>query len=177
LDSNRKGDLTGGTVSGPLDGIGVTYAPRIHNRGSSDPRCTRQEVQMHAEELLPVKEIVSTLEEGRQRLSDADLVGASRSALTSAREAVADGWPRRRQASRWPWVAGAILGMTVLVVLLTPAFRRWEAARRASDKPDGVMGEVTPATAMSAADDTSDLAHPAEPDALDTAPLLDGGTE
>jgi hypothetical protein len=30
---------------------------------------------------------------------------------------------------------------------------------------------------MSAADDTSDIAHPAEPDALDTAPLLDGGTE
>jgi hypothetical protein len=39
------------------------------------------------------------------------------------------------------------------------------------------MGDVMPAPAMSAADDTSDLAHPGEPDALDTAPLLDGGTE
>ena len=48
---------------------------------------------MHVEELPSVKEVVSTLEEARQRVSEADLVGASRSALTSAREAVADGWP------------------------------------------------------------------------------------
>jgi hypothetical protein len=132
---------------------------------------------MHVEELPSVREVVSTLEEARQRVSEANLVGASRSALTSAREAVADGWPRRRRASRWPWVAGAILGMTVLVVLLTPAFRRWAASRRASGGPDGGMGDAMPAPAMSAADDTSDIAHPAEPDALDTAPLLDGGTE
>ena len=39
------------------------------------------------------------------------------------------------------------------------------------------MGDATPAPAMSAADETSDLAYPAEPDALGTAPLLDGGTE
>jgi hypothetical protein len=132
---------------------------------------------MHVEELPSVREVVSTLEEARQRVSEANLVGASRSALTSAREAVADGWPRRRRASRWPWVAGAILGMTVLVVLLTPAFRRWAASRRASGGPDGGMDDAMPAPAMSAADDTSDIAHPAEPDALDTAPLLDGGTE
>jgi hypothetical protein len=132
---------------------------------------------MHVEELPSVKEVVSTLEEARQRVSEADLVGASRSALTSAREAVADGWPRRRRASRWPWVAGAILGMTVLVVLLTPAFRRWSASRRASGGPDGGMGDAMPAPAMSAADETGDLVYPAEPDALDTAPLLDGGTE
>ena len=132
---------------------------------------------MHVEELPSVKEVVSTLEEARQRVSDADLVDASRSALTSVREAVADGWPRRRRASRWPWVAGAILGMTVLVVLLTPAFRRWSASRRASGGPDGVMGDAMPAPAMSAADETGDLVYPAEPDALDTAPLVDGGTE
>ena len=132
---------------------------------------------MHVEELPSVKEVVSTLEEARQRVSEADLVGASRSALTSAREAVADGWPRRRRASRWPWVAGAILGMTVLVVLLTPAFRRWAASRRASGRPDGVLGDGTPAPAMSAADEMGDLAYRAEPDALDSAPLLDGGTE
>jgi hypothetical protein len=132
---------------------------------------------MHVEELPSVKEVVSTLEEARQRVSEADLVGASRSALTSAREAVADGWPRRRRASRWPWVAGAILGMTVLVVLLTPAFRRWSASRRASGGPDGVMGDAMQAPAMSAADETGDLVYPAEPDALDTAPLVDGGTE
>jgi hypothetical protein len=132
---------------------------------------------MHVEELPSVKEVVSTLEEARQRVSDADLVGASRSALTSARDALPDGWPRRRRASRWPWVAGAILGMTVLVVLLTPAFRRRAASRRASARPDGGMADAMPAPAMSAADETSDLAHPAEPDALDTAPLLDGGTE
>src|ERR1035437_6608955 len=99
---------------------------------------------MHVEELPSVREVVSTLEEARQRVSEADLVGASRSALTSAREAVADGWPRRRRASRWPWVAGAILGMTVLVVLLTPAFRRWSASRRASGGPDGGMGDAMP---------------------------------
>jgi len=132
---------------------------------------------MHVEELPSVKDVVSTLEEARQRVSEADLVGASRSALTSAREAVADGWPRRRRASRWPWVAGAILGMTVLVVLLTPAFRRWSASRRASGGPDGGMGDAMPAPAMSAADETGDLVYPAEPDALDTAPLVDGGTE
>ncbi len=133
---------------------------------------------MHAEELLPVKEIVSTLEEARQRVSEADLVGASRSALTSAREAVADGWPRRRRASRWPWVAGAILGMTILgIVLLTPAFRRWSASRRGSARPDGGMGDVTPTPAMSAADETGDLVYPAEPDAFDTTRLPEGGTE
>jgi hypothetical protein len=132
---------------------------------------------MHVEQLPSVGEVVSALEAQRQRLSDADLVGASRSALTSARDALPDGWPRRRRASRWPWVAGAILGMTVLVVLLTPAFRRWSASRRASARPDGGMGDLTPAPAMSAAGETSDLAHPAEPDALDTAPLRDGGTE
>ena len=132
---------------------------------------------MHVEELPSVKDVVSTLEEARQRVSEADLVGASRSALTSAREAVADGWPRRRRASRWPWVAGAILGMTVLVVLLTPAFRRWAASRRASGGPDGGMGDGTLAPAMSAADETGELVYPAEPDALDTAPLVDGGTE
>ena len=131
---------------------------------------------MHIEQLPSVGEVVSALEAQGQRLSDADLVGASRSALTSAREAVADGWPRRRRASRWPWVACAILGTTILgLVLLTPAFRRWKAARRASDRPDGVMGDATPA--LSAADESSDIAHPAEPDALDTARLLDGVTE
>src|SRR5664280_2938248 len=129
---------------------------------------------MHVEELPSVKEVVSTLEEARQRVSDADLVGASRSALTSVREAVADGWPRRRRASRWPWVAGVILGMTVLgLVFLTPAFRRWSASRRASGGPDGVMGDVTPAPVMSAADETGDLVYPVEPDSPNTAPLLD----
>lgn len=132
---------------------------------------------MHVEALPSVKEVVSTLEEARQRVSDADLVGASRSALASAREAVADGWPRRRRASRWPWVAGIILGMTVLVVLVTPAFRRWAASRRASGRPDGVLGDGMTAPPMSAADEVGDLANRAEPDALGTAPLLDGGTE
>ena len=133
---------------------------------------------MHIEQLPSVGEVVSALEAQGQRLSDADLVGASRSALTSAREAVADGWPRRRRASRWPWVAGVIVGTTILgLVLLTPAFRRWKAARRASDRPDAIMADATPAPAMSAADETRDLAYPAEPDALDTAPLVDGGTE
>lgn len=132
---------------------------------------------MHVEELPSVKEVVSTLEEARQRVSDADLVGASRSALMSAREAVADGWPRRRRASRWPWVAGAILGTTVLVVLLAPAFRRWAASRRAPDGPEGVVDVPTWAPVVPAADDRSDLAYPAAPDALDPAPLLDGGAE
>jgi len=133
---------------------------------------------MHVEELPSVKEVVSTLEEARQRVSEADLVGASRSALTSAREAVADGWPRRRRASRWPWIAGVILGTTILgLVLLTPAFRRWAASRRASGRPDGVMGDATQAPAMSAADEMGDLVYPAESDALDTAPLLDGGAD
>ena len=132
---------------------------------------------MHIEQLPSVGEVVSALEAQGQRLSDADLVGASRSALTSARDALPDGWPRRRRASRWPWVAGVILGMTILVVLLTPAFRRWSASRRASARPDGGMADATPAPAMSAAGETSDLAHPGEPDALDTAPLRDGGTE
>jgi hypothetical protein len=132
---------------------------------------------MRVEELPSVKEVVSTLEEARRRVSEADLVGASRSALTSARDALPEDWPRRRRASRWPWVAGAILGMTVLVVLLTPAFRRWAASRRASARPDGGIGDAMPAPAMSAVDETSDLAYPAEPDAFDTTRLPEGGTE
>ena len=131
---------------------------------------------MHIEQLPSVGEVVSALEAQGQRLSDADLVGASRSAVASARDALPDGWTHRRRPSRWPWVAGVILGTTILgLVLLTPAFRRWKAARRASDRPDGVMGDATPA--LSAADESSDIAHPAEPDALDTARLLDGVTE
>ena len=130
---------------------------------------------MHIEQLPSVGEVVSALEAQGQRLSDADLVGASRSALTSAREAVADGWPRSRRASRWPWVAGVIVGTTILgLVLLTPAFRRWKAERRASDRPDGTMGDATPAPAMSAVDESSDLAYPAEPDALGTPPPVSG---
>jgi hypothetical protein len=133
---------------------------------------------MHIEQLPSVGEVVSALEAQGQRLSDADLVGASRSALTSARDALPDGWTRRRRASRWPWVAGAILGPTILgLVLLTPAFRRWKAARRASDRPDGVTGDLTPAPATSAADESSDLAYPAEPDALGTPPPQVDGTE
>ena len=132
---------------------------------------------MHVEQLPSVGDVVSTLEAQGQRLSDADLVGASRSAFASARDAVADGWPRRRRASRWPWVACAILGTTILgLVLLTPAFRRWKAARRASGRP-GVMGDATPAPAMSAADEMGDLVYPAEPDALGTPTPLVGGTE
>jgi hypothetical protein len=133
---------------------------------------------MRVEHLPSVGEVVSTLEAQRQRLSDADLVGASRSALTSARDALPDGWTRRRRASRWPLVAGVILGTTILgLVLLTPAFRRWAASRRASGRPDGAMGHATPAPAMSPADETSDFAYPAEPDALGTPPPLVGGTE
>src|SRR5450756_1074423 len=99
---------------------------------------------MHVEQLPSVEDVVSTLEAGRQRLSEADLVGASRSALTSARDALPDRWTRRRRASRWPVVAGVILGTTILgLVLLTPAFRRWAASRRASGRPDGVMGDAT----------------------------------
>jgi hypothetical protein len=133
---------------------------------------------MHIEQLPSVGDVVSTLEAQGQRLSDADLVGASRSAFASARDALPDGWTRRRRASRWPWVACAILGTTILgLVLLTPAFRRWAAARRASGRPDGVMGDAMQAPAMSAADETSDLAYPAEPDALGTPTPLVGGTE
>jgi hypothetical protein len=138
---------------------------------------THQEVNMQVEERPSLKDIVSSLEEAQQRLSDADLIGASRSALTSAREAVADGWPRRRRASRWPWVAGAVLGMTVLVVLLTPACLRWSASRRASGGPGRGIGDETAAPAIAAADEMGDLVDPAGPDAFETSPLLDGGTE
>src|SRR5450759_3811224 len=158
-------------------GLHPVHPPRSTTAGRPIRDTTRQEVQMHIEQLPSVGEVVSALEAQGQRLSHADLVGASRSALTSARDALPDGWPRRRRASRWPWVAGVILGMTVLgVVLLTPAFRRWKAARRASGRPDGFMGDATPAPAMSAANETSDLAYPAEPDALGTLTPLVGGT-
>src|ERR1035437_4974992 len=98
---------------------------------------------MRVEQLPSVGEVVSTLEAQRQRLSDADLVGASRSALTSARDALPDGWPRRRRASRWPWVAVVILGATILgLVLMAPALRRWAASvwasgRRRAEIPRG----------------------------------------
>ena len=132
---------------------------------------------MHIEQLPSVGEVVSALEAQGQRLSDADLVGASRSAVASARDALPDGWTHRRRPNRWPWVAGAILGTTILgLVLLTPAFRRWKAARRASDRADAIMADATPAPAMSAVDESSDLAYPAEPDTLGTPPPV-GGTD
>jgi hypothetical protein len=131
---------------------------------------------MHLEELLPVEEVVATLEAGRQRLSDTDLVGASRSALLSTRDALSRGWPRRRRASRWPWVAGVILGTTVLgLVLMAPAFRRRITAARASGRLTGVMRRPTPTPVMSPADETDILAYPAEPHAAGVPPL-DGAT-
>jgi hypothetical protein len=39
------------------------------------------------------------------------------------------------------------------------------------------MGDLTPAPAISAADETSDFAQPAEPGALGTPTPLVGGTE
>ncbi|MHB8890710.1 MAG: hypothetical protein ACYC65_01550 [Candidatus Limnocylindrales bacterium] len=133
---------------------------------------------MRVEQLPSVGDAVATMEAQRQRLADADLVGASRSALASARDALPDGWIRRRRARRWPWVAGAILGAIILgLVLLTPACRRWKASRRASGRPDGFIGDASSAPATSPADDTSDLAHPTEPDALGTPPPLVGGTD
>jgi hypothetical protein len=126
------------------------------------------EVQMHVEELLPVREVASTLKAGRQRVSDADLGGAARSALTSVRSAIRDVWPRHRRASRWPWIAGVILTTTVLgLVLLTPAVRRWTVSRRASGGQNGAIGEATPA--MSPPDETSDVADLTEPEALGIA--------
>ena len=46
----------------------------------------------------------------------------------------------------------------------------------ADRRPDRVV-DATPAPATSAADETSDLAYPAEPDALGTPTPLVGGTE
>ncbi len=133
---------------------------------------------MHVEQLPSVGEVVSTLEAPRQRLSDGDRGGAGRSALAAVRDALPDGGTRRRRASRWPWVAGVILGTTILgLVLLTPAFRRWKASRGASGRPEGAMGDATPTPATSVADETSDLAHPAEPDALGTPTPPVGGTD
>lgn len=87
---------------------------------------------MHVEQLPSVEEVVSSLEAGRQRLSDADLVGASRSALTSARDALPRGWPRRGRPRRWPWVAGIILGTTMLGwAILSNAALRARLARSA----------------------------------------------
>ncbi len=131
---------------------------------------------MQVEEMPSLKGIVATFEEAQKRVSDADLIGGSRSALTSARGAVARGWPRRRRASRWPWVAGAVVGMTVLAVLLVPAVRRWSASRRAIDGPGDITGVGTPDWVPST-HDNGDLLDPAGPDAFDTAPLLDRGME
>ena len=135
---------------------------------------------MRVEQLPSVGEVASTLEAQRQRLSDADLVGVSRSALASARDALPDGWTRRRRASRWPWVAVVILGATILgLVLMAPALWRWTASVWASGRLIGVRRHPTPTPtpAMSPADETGIFAHPAESDALDTAPLLDGGAD
>ena len=48
---------------------------------------------MHIEQLPSVGEVVSALEAQGQRLSDADLVGASRSAVASARDALPTAGP------------------------------------------------------------------------------------
>jgi hypothetical protein len=127
---------------------------------------------MHVEQLPSVGEVMSALEAQRQRLSDADLVGASRSALASARDALPEGWGHRRQASRWPWFAGAILGVTFLgLLVLTPSFLRWRVSRRVPDVEGGVTGDATPEPAT--ADATIDQAGPAEPHDRTPAPLID----
>ena len=132
---------------------------------------------MHVEQLPSVEDVVSTLEAGRQRLSEADLVGASRSALTSARDALPERWTRRRRASRWPLVAGVILGATMLGLLLrTPAVRRRAASVWASCRTMRGTADPTSIPDLPAADEPTILALPAQPDAAGVPPP-DGSTE
>lgn len=94
---------------------------------------------MFAERLPSVDEVASSLEGVSHRFTDSDLAGASRSALTSARHAIPDGWPGHRNPRRWPWVAAIILGTTLLgVIVVAPAFRRYMTVARSRGGPIGV---------------------------------------
>jgi hypothetical protein len=88
---------------------------------------------MVAEQLPSVEEVVSSVEAGRQRLADADPIGASRAVLSSARDAIPEGWPGHKRPSRWPWVTAIILGTTLVgvVVFMAPTFQRYMARAKA----------------------------------------------
>jgi hypothetical protein len=61
---------------------------------------------MHVEQLPSVDEVVSSIEAGRQRLVDVDIVGSSRAAVASARDALPHGWtidvPEAVSSFEWP---------------------------------------------------------------------------
>jgi hypothetical protein len=120
---------------------------------------------MLAHEHTTVEEVMRSVEAGRQRLADVDPIGATRAALSSARDVIPQGWPGRREhRKRWPWVAAIIVGTTVLgVVLLSPVFRRYMALARASRRRRNLADPMT-AEWMAPADETEILPHPALPD-------------
>lgn len=124
---------------------------------------------MNAEQLPSLDEVASSVGAARQRLSDSDLVGASRSALTSARDAIPEGWPGHRQRRRWPWVAGIILAVTALgVIVFGTGFRRSASLARLRNDSRGRHAQRTD---FSPADQASIVAHPALSDPSGTLPL------
>jgi hypothetical protein len=133
---------------------------------------------MLAERLPSVQDVVSSFEAGRQRLADADPVGASRSALTSARDAIPQGWPGHRRRNRWPWVTAIILGATLvgIVVFLAPTFQRYVTRARTFRNSDVDAGSPPTTDASAPADETTILAHPAISDPFGSPPL-EGGVE
>ena len=131
---------------------------------------------MLAHERTPVEEVMHSMEAGRDRLADVHPIGASRAALSSARDLIPQGWPGRREhRKRWPWVAAIILGTTVLgVLLMSPHFRRYMALARNTLRRRNLAHPMTPGW-MAPADETEILPHQALPDALGAlAPEADG---
>jgi len=98
---------------------------------------------MHVDQLPSMGALKSTIEDERQRLSESDLADASRSALTSVRDALPDSWTHRQRSSRWPWVAIALLGVTlVALVPLTAGVRRWQSSRRSAELEEALVVEI-----------------------------------
>jgi hypothetical protein len=127
---------------------------------------------MLAERIPSVDDVVSSFEAGRQRLADVDPVGASRSALKSAQDAIPEGWPGHRRPSRWPWVTALIIGMTLvgLVLFMTPTFQRYMARARNLRKSNAIGVPVTP-DMNATADEASIRGHSAVSDPFSTLPI------
>jgi hypothetical protein len=132
-----------------------------------------KEGPMLAERLPSVDDVVNSFEEGRHRLAEVDPIGASRSALRSAQDAIPEGWPGHRRPSRWPWVTALILGTTLvgLVLFLTPTFQRYMARARTFRDASTIPLPPPAADANAPADEASMLAQPAISDPFSTLPM------
>ncbi len=109
---------------------------------------------MQIERLPSTRELSSSLEAGRRRLADADLLDAPLEALVSVRDAALEHVPGRRRSSRRRRLAAvlAVIGALAGIAFLTAMARR----RSAADHP----AEPAEPTARAAADSATPGGEP-----------------